>query len=113
MTHCLSPATVQVVPGIVAVIFKSALRDRLVSTSPCVGSKLPKKVPVEIRPLSTATLHDLVDAVPDRYRALVVLAAGTGLRQGESTILVSLACRQGDLGPRFRSSQAWDGRAGL
>jgi len=57
--------------------------DRLVSTSPCEGTKLPKKVPIEIRPLSTATVHALVDAVPDRYPALVVLAAGTGVRQGE------------------------------
>ncbi len=58
-------------------------RDRLVSTSPCEGTKQPKKVPIEIRPLSTATVHALVDAVPDRYPALVVLAAGTGVRQGE------------------------------
>lgn len=57
MTHTLSPATVQVVHGIVAAIFTSALRDRLVSTSPCEGTKLPKKVLVEIRPLSTATTH--------------------------------------------------------
>ncbi|MHA6618925.1 site-specific integrase [Pseudonocardia sp. DLS-67] len=28
-------------------------------------------------------MRGLADAVPDRYRALVVLAAGTGLRQGE------------------------------
>jgi len=57
--------------------------DRLVSTSPCEGTKLPKKVPIEIRPLSTATVHALVDAVPDRYPALVILAAGTEVRQGE------------------------------
>lgn len=83
MTHILSPATVQVVHGIVAVIFKAALRDRLVSTSPCEGTRLAKKVPVEVRPLSTATVQALVDAVPKRYRALLVLADGTGMRQGE------------------------------
>lgn len=73
----------QVIHGIVAAIFKAALRDRLVSTSPCEGTKLPKKLPVEITPLATATVTALIDAVPERYRALVVLAAGTGLRQGE------------------------------
>lgn len=34
-------------------------------------------------PLSTTAVSALIDAVPDRYRALVLLAAGTGLRQGE------------------------------
>ena len=83
MTRKLSPATVQVIHGIVAAIFKAAIRDRLVNTSPCEGTKLPKRLPVEVIPLSTTTVHALIDAVPERFRALVVLAAGTGLRQGE------------------------------
>lgn len=88
LCHALSPATVQVNHGLLAAIFKAALRDRLVSSSPCAGTKLPKKLPFEVVPLGTATVERLVDAVPDRYRALVVLAAGTGLRQGECFGLV-------------------------
>ena len=83
LTQTKSPATVQVVHGIVAAIFKAALRDRLVNTSPCEGTRLPKKLPVQIKPLTTPIVHALAEAVPERYRALVILAAGTGLRQGE------------------------------
>jgi integrase len=59
------------------------MRDRLISSSPCDSTKLPKKRPTEVIPLSTSTVHALAEAVPERYRALVLLAAGTGLRQGE------------------------------
>lgn len=83
LSRALSPATVQVIHGIVAAIFKAALRDRLVSTSPCEGTKLPRKLPFEVTPVSTATVQALIEAVSERYRALVVLAAGTGMRQGE------------------------------
>ena len=65
------------------------MRDRLVGSSPCEGTKLPKKLPREVVPLTTSRpSHALADAVPERYRALVVLAAGTGLRQGECFGLV-------------------------
>lgn len=83
LSRTLAPATVQVIHGILAAIFKAALRDRLVTSSPCAGTRLPKKLPVEVVPLTTETVHALAEAVPERYRALVVLAAGTGMRQGE------------------------------
>ena len=37
-----------------------------------------------MEPISTEAVGGLVDAIEDRYRALVVLGAGTGLRQGEA-----------------------------
>lgn len=80
----LAPATVGVVHGLVSAIFKAAVRDRLVTGSPCEGVKLPKKEPKKIVPLATEAVRALADAVPERYRALVILAAGTGLRQGEA-----------------------------
>jgi integrase len=83
MTRTLAPSTVQVIHGIAAAIFKSAVRDRLINTSPCESTKLPKRLPVEVIPLTTTAVHALIDAVPERYRAVVILAAGTGLRQGE------------------------------
>lgn len=89
LCRTLAPATVQVNHGLVAAIFKAALRDRLISSSPCEGTKLPRKLPVEVIPLSTATVEKLIDTVPERYRALVVLGAGTGLRQGECFGLVN------------------------
>jgi integrase len=44
---------------------------------------LPKHEDGEVVPLTAAQVQEKADACPDRYRALVVLAAGTGLRQGE------------------------------
>jgi len=82
--RALSPATVGVAHGLVAAVFKAAVRDRKVTTSPCEGTKLPKREPHKVVPLTTETVHALTAAVPERYRALVVLAAGTGLRQGEA-----------------------------
>jgi integrase len=37
-----------------------------------------------VEPLATEQVEALIDAMPERYQALVVLAAGTGLRQGEA-----------------------------
>jgi len=79
----LKPTTVQVVHGIVAAIFKSAIRDRKVAASPCESTKLPRKLPRQVVPLATNAVVRLAEAVPARYKALVVLAAGTGMRQGE------------------------------
>ncbi len=36
-----------------------------------------------VDPPTVEQIEALIDAMPDRYRALVILAAGTGLRQGE------------------------------
>jgi integrase len=80
----LAPATVEVVYRYVAATFKAAVEDRVIAASPCRGVRLPKKRRVEVVPLETAAVLDLVEAVPTRYRALVALAAGAGLRQGEA-----------------------------
>ena len=42
-----------------------------------------KATPSQVEPLPVETVHALADAVPARYRALVILAAGSGMRQGE------------------------------
>jgi integrase len=70
-------------PSPYAGIFKAAVRDRRVTTSPCEGARLPKRQPKRVEPLSTEAVAALLAAVPDRYRTLFVLAAGTGMRQGE------------------------------
>jgi integrase len=79
----LAPSTVHVVHGIVSSVFRAAVRDRIISANPCETTKLPRKVRPKIVPLSIAAVEGLADAVPPQFRALVVLAAGTGLRQGE------------------------------
>jgi integrase len=57
--------------------------DRLIASSPCIGITLPKRADAEVVPLSVDQVEALAVAVPDRYRGLIVFAAGMGLRQGE------------------------------
>jgi len=80
----LAPATVEVVYRYLAAIYASAVRDHLIARSPCIGIKLPRPAPSELRPATTDEVLAIAEAVPARYRALVLLTAGTGLRQGES-----------------------------
>lgn len=79
----LAPATVEVVYRYVVAIFRAAVEDRLIPVSPCRGVKLPKVERRRVEPLATEQVQALAETIPDRYRALVVTAAGTGLRQGE------------------------------
>ena len=83
-TEVLAPATVRVVFSFVSSIFASAVTDRFIAASPCAGISLPKRQPKRVVPLSTEEIAALIDALPDRYRALVLLASATGLRQGEA-----------------------------
>jgi integrase len=80
----LAPATIEVVYSFLAGIFRAAVRDRLLVISPCVDVRLPKTEPKRVEPLTTEKVEALIEAMPARYRALIVLAAGTGLRQGEA-----------------------------
>lgn len=79
----LAPATVGVIHGIVSTIMKSAIRDRRIVANPCDGTKLPKVQRPQIVPLTTEQVSAVRDALPPELRALVTLAAGTGMRQGE------------------------------
>ncbi|WP_407068267.1 tyrosine-type recombinase/integrase [Lapillicoccus sp.] len=79
----LSPASVIVTYRYVATIFKAASRDRRIALSPCDGIRLPKIVKKPVSPMATADIQALAEAVPEQYHAMVILAAGTGLRQGE------------------------------
>lgn len=83
LTSVLAPRSVELVYRWVATIFKAAVGDRLLASSPCIGITLPKCNDAEVVPLSVREVEAMVDAVPNRYRALIVFAAGMGLRQGE------------------------------
>ncbi len=83
MERRLSPRSVIVIYRYVSTIFKSAARDRRIALSPCDGIRLPKDIRPAVVPMSTAEVQALAKAIPERYGAMVVLAAGTELRQGE------------------------------
>lgn len=78
-----APRTVSVTYSYVSSVFKDAVRNRRIARTPCEGIKLPKIEKTRVEPLSTKTVFAIADAMPDHLRALVIVAAGTGLRQGE------------------------------
>ncbi|MEH0841904.1 site-specific integrase [Micromonospora sp. CPCC 205711] len=83
-----SPATVAERYRLLSAVLRAAVRDRLIGANPCEGVKVPsrRKKDTDGHVLSRADLvARLLPAVPDRYRALVALAGGTGLRWGECT----------------------------
>jgi hypothetical protein len=81
-SEVLSPGSVELVYRWVATIFKAAVSDRLITVSPCQRIALPKRDRHEVVPMAVEAVEGLVATMPERYRALIVVAAGTGLRQG-------------------------------
>lgn len=83
LTVVLAPGSVELAYRWVATIFKAAVGDRLIASSPCISITLPKRNEAEVVPLTAGEVEAMAGVVPDRYRALIVFAAGMGLRQGE------------------------------
>jgi integrase len=81
----LAPSTVVGVYRLAASVFKAAVRDRILGISPCVDVRLPAKPQREVVPVTPEQVAVLADTIPHRYRALVVVGAGCGLRLGEAT----------------------------
>lgn len=79
----LAPGTVELIYRYLVSIFRAAVADRLIAVSPCTGIKLPKIEVHKVVPPSVEEVQAIAQAMPERYRALVTFAAGTGLRQGE------------------------------
>lgn len=80
----LAPGTVEVVFRYLSAIFATAVEDRIIRENPCSKVKLPKREPTQVLIPTVEQVRALEAGLPERYRALVTLAAGTGLRQGEA-----------------------------
>jgi integrase len=74
---------VRTIATTVRAIFGAAVRDRLIAHDPCTRLALPAVQRQPVVPLTIEQVEALVEALPERYRALAVVGAGTGLRQGE------------------------------
>jgi integrase len=84
LSASLAPATVAVVYGRVVAVFRAAVRDRIIAITPCVQVRLPSRRSDSVdEVLSPEDVLRLADAVPDRYRAVILTGAGLGLRPGE------------------------------
>lgn len=67
-----------------AIVLRAAVTDRVLVRTPAEKIKLPDLNPRHsLTPISTETVLALADAIEPRYRALVLVAAGTGMRRGE------------------------------
>jgi integrase len=80
----LSPGTARQVMTILAGIYGDAVADGLLAKSPCRDTVPPRAHREKIVPLTAEQVEALIEAAPERYRALVVLGAGCGLRLGEA-----------------------------
>jgi integrase len=84
MSDKLAPTTVTTTMRFVSCVFRAAVTDRVIASSPSVGITLPRRDKPRIVPLTVEQLELLDAALPDRLGALVTVGAGLGLRNGEA-----------------------------
>lgn len=78
-----SAKTVRNVHALLSTILRDAVLEGLLLSNPCTPLRMTAGQPFEARFLSPDELDLLVKATPADYQALVLTAAGTGLRWGE------------------------------
>lgn len=79
----LAPSTVEVVYRLLSAILSDAVADHVIVRNPAKGVRLPRQAKTQIEPPTLEQVEAVVEELPERYQAVAVLAAGTGLRQGE------------------------------
>ncbi|HET8680321.1 MAG TPA: site-specific integrase [Micromonosporaceae bacterium] len=84
LSTTLAPGSIRTVVATVRAVLGAAVRDRAIGRDPADGLKLPTVDRVKVVPLTVDQVDALAAAVPEAHRALVVVVAGTGLRQGEA-----------------------------
>jgi len=85
LSETMSPGSVRGIHSVLASIFRTAIRDRVVANSPVTPDiRLPEVAQRRVEPLTLEQVETLADAVGPLYRPLVVLGAGAGLRVGEA-----------------------------
>ena len=72
---------------LVSGVLGSAVRDRRLVRNPAEGIPLPQLERAEQRFLSVDDIHDLADAIDQRYGVMVLLGGYAGLRFGELAAL--------------------------
>lgn len=85
----LEASTLRVVYSYLVSMFTTAAIDRVIDFNPCQGIQLPEVdranlwVPTGAQVYALSDAFALFDGRPGRYQAQPVIAAGSGLRQGE------------------------------
>jgi integrase len=88
------PNTVAKCYRLLRTILGTAVEDELLVKNPCVIKRAGVEHTLERPVASIAEINAIANTVDPRYRAMILLAAWTGLRLGE---LAGLACRHLDL----------------
>lgn len=83
LTRTMAPNSARQAHAITRTVFRAAVSDRLIPGSPFERIPLPRVQRLEVRPLAVDQVQQLAAAAPLQLRALVVLAAASGLRSGE------------------------------
>jgi integrase len=83
-SQTMSPSALEVAYRYLGAIFRMAVKDGMIHRSPCVDIKLPEVIRSRVKPPTTEEVLAIHDAMPARCKALVMVGAGTGLRQGEA-----------------------------
>jgi integrase len=79
----LAPSTIEAIYNLLAMILRSAVYDRLLPASPCFRIRLPPRPPRRLAAFATAEVQLLFESVRPHHRAMLAVALGTGMRQGE------------------------------
>jgi integrase len=91
-SHLMSPLRLRNTLGLLKTMYRDAVLDRLVGTSPCVRISIPSYDQERVVPLTVEQVQKLVATIQERNRAMVITQATCGLRIGEL-----LALRVGDV----------------
>ena len=79
----LAPSTAVTVHTVLSAVMRAAVADRLIAVSPCPGTRPPRPQRREVVPLTVEQVGSLLEVVDPRYRGVVAVGAGVGLRLSE------------------------------
>jgi integrase len=79
----LAPSTVKQVYKVLSMIFRSAVYDRRVTSSPCFKVGMPENTAGDLLMFAISEVPRLLAAAKPRHYAFFVTLIATGLRQGE------------------------------
>jgi integrase len=79
----LKPSSVAAVAQTLSALFASAVEDGRLASNPVSGARLPQVERAPLVPLTGDEVRAFAAGAPEHMRAAVLVAAGTGLRQGE------------------------------
>ncbi|MET9222224.1 tyrosine-type recombinase/integrase [Streptomyces sp. NPDC003300] len=82
-SRVLKPGSLRGPYNVLSAVFRTAVYDEAMRATPCHDITLPDDRKPDLIPLEPEAVNALVAAASSRYRAAVLLAAASGLRQSE------------------------------